>query len=241
VRFESRKSVLARAAVVAALVLVGALVAWSYASLGVVYTLLDSTLTAEQKVQALRAFFSRFGAAAPIAYVGMVVLEVVIAPIPGTMLYAPGGVIFGGFWGGLLSLVGNVLGAGLACQSMRVLLGDRAERFFARSTLAPYEELIARRGGWVVFLLRVNPFTSSDLVSYAAGLTTISVWRVMLGTLAGMAPLCFAQAYLAEEFLAKFPWLVYPLVIASAVYLVVVVWILVNLRRFKPTTEPHET
>jgi uncharacterized membrane protein YdjX (TVP38/TMEM64 family) len=148
-----RTTVLTRAFVVAALVLVGSLVGWSYAHGGIVYVLLDSALTADQKVDALRAFFDRFGAAAPIAYVGMVVLEVVIAPIPGTMLYAPGGVIFGGFWGGLLSLAGNVIGAGIACQSMRVFFGDRTERFFARSALARYEELIARRGAWVVFLL----------------------------------------------------------------------------------------
>lgn len=120
---------------------------------------------------------------------------------------------------------------------MRILLGDRAERYFARSALARYEELIARRGAWVVFLLRVNPFTSSDIVSYAAGLTNLSVWRVMLGTLAGMAPLCFAQSYLAEGLLTAIPWLIYPLVVASAVYLFVVAWIVVNLLKNKQTTE----
>jgi uncharacterized membrane protein YdjX (TVP38/TMEM64 family) len=238
---ELRTTVLARAFVIAALVLVGSLVGWSYAQGGIVHVLLDSALTADQKVNALRAYFDRFGAAAPIAYVGMVVLEVVIAPIPGTMLYAPGGVIFGGFWGGLLSLSGNVIGAGIACQSMRLLLGDRAERYFARSALAGYEELIARRGVWVVFLLRVNPFTSSDIVSYAAGLTSLSVWRVMLGTLAGMAPLCFAQSYLAEGLLTTFPWLIYPLVVASAIYLLVVAWIVVNLRRNRQTTETRDS
>ena len=55
-------------------------------------------------------------------------VEVVVAPIPGTMLYAPGGVIFGGFLGGLLSLAGNVIGAGIACRLMRAFLGDRAEK-----------------------------------------------------------------------------------------------------------------
>ena len=83
----------------------------------------------------------------------------------------------------------------------------------------------------MVFLLRVNPLTSSDLVSYAAGLTHLSVWKVMLGTLAGMAPLCFAQAYLAEGLLAAFPGLVYPLVAACAVYAFVVLWVLSKLLR----------
>ena len=84
---------------------------WSYANDGIVWVLLRSGDTPEEKVAALRTFFDRFGVAAPVAYLGFVTLEVVVAPIPGTMLYAPGGVIFGGFWGGLLALSGNVLGA----------------------------------------------------------------------------------------------------------------------------------
>ena len=53
----------------------------------------------------------------------------------------------------------------------------------------------------------------------------------MLGTLAGMAPLCFAQAYLAEGLLAAFPFLIYPLLAACAVYGLVVVWVLSRLLR----------
>jgi uncharacterized membrane protein YdjX (TVP38/TMEM64 family) len=145
------------------------------------------------------------------------------------MLYAPGGIIFGGFWGGLLALSGNVLGAGIACQLMRVLVGERAENYLADSALAAYEARITRSGMWVVFLLRVNPLTSSDLVSYAAGLARLAVWKVMLGTLAGMAPLCFAQAYLAEGLLTAFPILIYPLVAACAIYAFVVLWVLSKL------------
>ena len=218
-----------RAVAAAVIVSLVGLLAWSYASGGIVWMLLGSGDTAEQKIDALRAFFDRFGIAAPLAYAGFVTLEVVVAPIPGTMLYAPGGVIFGGFWGGLLSLAGNVMGAGLACQLMRTLLGSRAETFLASSALAPYEVQLSGRGTWVVFLLRVNPITSSDLVSYAAGLTRLSVWKLMLGTLTGMAPLCFAQAYLAESLLTAFPALVYPLVAACVVYGLIVVWILARL------------
>ena len=59
-------------------------------------------------------------------------------------------------------------------------------------------ERIRRRGLLVVMLLRLNPLTSSDLVSYAAGLVGVPVWRVALGTLVGMAPLCYAQAHASE-------------------------------------------
>jgi uncharacterized membrane protein YdjX (TVP38/TMEM64 family) len=223
-----RGNLLIRALAIGAIALVCGLIGWSYASGGIFHVLLQSG-TAEEKVAALRAFFDGFGVAAPLAYVGFVILEVVIAPIPGTMLYAPGGVIFGGFWGGLLSLAGNVIGAGIACQLMRVFIGQRADEFLERSALARYEEQITRRGVWVIFLLRVNPLTSSDLVSYAAGLTHLSIWKLMLGTLAGMAPLCFAQSYLADGLLTAFPLLIYPLVAACVVYGLIVVWVVISL------------
>jgi uncharacterized membrane protein YdjX (TVP38/TMEM64 family) len=223
-----RGRLLTRAVAIVAIAVVCGLIGWSYVAGGIFHVLLQSG-TAEEKVGALRAFFDGFGVAAPLAYVGFVIIEVVIAPIPGTMLYAPGGVIFGGFWGGLLSLAGNVIGAGIACQLMRVFIGERAEEYLERSALARYEERITRRGVWVIFLLRVNPLTSSDLVSYAAGLTHLSVWKLMLGTLAGMAPLCFAQSYLADGLLHAFPMLIYPLVAACVVYGLVVVWVVVGL------------
>ena len=128
-----------------------------------------------------------------------------------------------------MSLAGNVIGAGIACQLMRVFLGEHAEKYLERSAIARYEEQITRRGAWVIFLLRVNPLTSSDLVSYAAGLTRLSVWKLMLGTLAGMAPLCFAQSYLADNLLTAFPRLIYPLLAACAIYALVVLWVLSNM------------
>ena len=196
---------------------------WSYAAHGLVYTLLTGELSAAEKIKLLQEFFATLGAAAPLAYVAMVTGEVVLAPLPGAMLYAPGGIIFGGFWGGLLSLSGNVCGAGIACQLMRTFGRPYVERAIDRGSLRKYESRLARSGVWIVFLLRVNPLTSSDFVSYAAGVTTMPVWKLMLGTFLGMAPLCWAQSYLADEILTAFPKLLYPLLAACALYTVVVV------------------
>ena len=76
------------------------------------------------------------------------------------------------------------------------------------------------------FLLRVNPLTSSDIVSYMAGAVGVPVWRVALGTFIGMAPLCYAQAYLAEQIFEILPGAVYVLVAAGLIYVAaLVVWL----------------
>ena len=190
--------------------------AWSWWSGGIVFDLVRSDLAAASKIERLREFFAGFGLAAPLVYFLLVTAEVVVAPIPGLMLYAPGGVIFGAFWGGAISLAGNVAGAGVACMIARSLRPEHMERWFSAEKLARVRVGLADYGGWPVFLLRLNPLTSSDLVSYAAGLADIPVRTVMLATAAGMAPLCFAQAWLAEGLLAAFPNLIYGLVVACA-------------------------
>lgn len=211
---------------------------WSWSSGGVVSTLLSADLTAEEKVVEVQAFFAALGWGAPLVYFLFVVIEVIVAPIPGAMLYAPGGLIFGGFLGGLLSLAGNTVGAGLSCWMIRTLGGERLSRLVDTGSLAQLQDKLAERGFLVILLLRINPLTSSDLVSYAAGLTRIPIWHLMLATMLGMTPLCFGQSYLSAEIFTAFPKLIYPLAIAGIVYAAVVVWVIRGLLRSRRVPEP---
>ena len=194
----------------------------SWQSAGIVFDLLRSDQAAAWKVERLQTFFETCGPLAPVVYVAFVTVEVVVAPIPGLMLYAPGGVVFGGFLGGLLSLIGNVLGAGIACGITRTIGSTWLTQVFPEQSLEKAQSEIDRRGSWLVFLLRVNPLTSSDLVSYAAGFTRIPIWKVMFATMLGMAPLCFAQAWLAESLFVAYPWLLYPLLIVGVLYVIAI-------------------
>jgi uncharacterized membrane protein YdjX (TVP38/TMEM64 family) len=85
--------------VVLAVALVGWAI-WSYSSGGIIATLLTPGRSAADKVTVIQEYFDSFGVLAPLVYVGIVIIEVVVAPIPGLMLYVPGGMIFGGFLGG---------------------------------------------------------------------------------------------------------------------------------------------
>lgn len=207
--------------------------AWSYGQGGLMATLLAQDLSADIKIVALQEFFLSWGHWAPLAYILFVTAEVVVAPLPGLMLYAPGGVIFGGLLGGLYSLLGNLLGAAIACQIMR-LVGQQVFGPGIRQSLEKMTPVLEKRGIWVIFFLRINPFTSSDLISYAAGLTPMPIWKVLLGTALGMAPLCLLQSFLAEGLMDAFPALLYPLLIASGLYAVAVVW---SLRQMARKTE----
>jgi uncharacterized membrane protein YdjX (TVP38/TMEM64 family) len=52
---------------------------------------------------------------------------------------------------------------------------------------------------WMVFVSRLLPFVSFDLVSYGAGLTPIKPWRFALATLLGLIPASFLLAHFGGE------------------------------------------
>ncbi|MBA4018465.1 MAG: hypothetical protein C0483_14960 [Pirellula sp.] len=210
------------------LIVVGALGAagWSWASGGIFYELLRTDLEAAVKIERLQEFFRACGAWAPLVYLGFVTIEVVVAPIPGLMLYAPGGMVFGPIAGGALALAGNTLGAGLACTLAKRLGAARLERLLAVETRDQLHETIRLRGARWIFWLRLNPLTSSDMVSYAAGFAGMSAGKVMAATALGMAPLCFAQSALSDGIFRRFPELLYPLLVLCGIYVVVTVFLI---------------
>lgn len=175
----------------------------------------------------LRALIESAGAFGPLIYVAAVTVEVVVAPIPGTLLYAPGGALFGGFLGGTLSLIGNVLGASLATW-IGATFGARALQDGDWPRLQGYAQRIRHRGLLLVALLRVNPLTSSDLVSYAAGVAGVPIWRVAAGTAIGMAPLCYAQSYAAKWLFDVLPGSGLIVIGMGVAYFAVVVFVLVR-------------
>ena len=50
-----------------------------------------------------------------------------------------------------------------------------------------------------LFFSRLIPFLSFDLISYAAGLSCLKLWRFSLATLAGIIPAAFLLAHFGGE------------------------------------------
>ena len=211
----------------------------SWCNDGIVAKLLDAKLSASERVLALQHYFQETGFFAPVAYVIFVIAEVIVAPIPGLKLYAPGGLIFGPWLGGFLAIIGNTIGAGISCALVRSAGSGWLEKISANTSMEKLQGQLNRRGFWMILFLRLNPLTSSDLVSYAAGLTRIPTWHVKLATGIGMAPLCFAQSWLSDGIFNRWPGLIWPLIIAGLLYLGAVSVILSRMLK-SPTAAPAD-
>jgi uncharacterized membrane protein YdjX (TVP38/TMEM64 family) len=220
-------------AAIAAVLLGGlvALVIWSYATGGLFHALFAPPAEGDGAVDALRRYVLAWGALAPLAYVCITMIEVMVAPIPGALLYAPGGAIFGGFYGGVLALTGNVIGAAAACW----IAATFGEAWLAKrvdgTELGVYRDRLRARGGWIVFILRLNPFTSSDLVSYAAGLAGVPVSRVAIASCFGLMPQVFAQSYLAATLFELVPLSPGVMMLAGFAIAGVIAWLVLRVRK----------
>lgn len=147
---------------------------------------------------ALRQRIHDLGAAGPLAVVGLMTLAILVSPIPSAPIALAAGALYGHTWGTVYIVLGAELGALAAFGLARVLGHDVVHRWFGdrlpKTRLRSQGALMA-----IVFASRLLPFVSFDVVSYAAGLTTLSLWRFALATLAGILPASFLLAHFGGE------------------------------------------
>ena len=134
------------------------------------------------------------GAFAPILFVILSGTAVVVSPIPSLPLDIAAGAFFGPFLGGIYAVGGALLGALASFLIARFLGRGLLERLIGGHINFCSEcsdKLLTR----IVFLSRLIPFVSFDVVSYGAGLTKISVGKFALATGIGMMPPTFVFTY----------------------------------------------
>ena len=147
---------------------------------------------------ALRAWIEGLGLWGPFAVIGLMAFAILVSPLPSAPIALAAGAAYGHSWGTLYVLLGSEAGALAAFGLARLLGRDLLERWLgARLTVG----LLGSQGALmaVVFLSRLLPFVSFDLISYAAGLTVLRFWRFALATLAGIAPASFLLAHFGGE------------------------------------------
>lgn len=147
--------------------------------------------------QNVATILERAGPLGPIAIVVLMMLAVVISPLPSAPIAIAAGAAYGHVLGTGLVLVGALVGAMIAFALAR-LLG----RAFVARWIGPMPDagLFGSQNflTWTVFVSRLVPFVSFDLISYAAGMSILRPWRFVLATLAGIVPASFGLAHLGS-------------------------------------------
>lgn len=147
---------------------------------------------------AFRDWILSHGWHGPVAVVAAMTFAVVFSPLPSAPIALAAGAAYGHSWGTLYVLAGAELGAIFAFALARLLGRDALRRWFGDKVdtgwLGSQRSLMA-----IIFVSRLLPFMSFDLISYAAGLSAIAFWRFAIATFAGIAPASFLLAHFGNE------------------------------------------
>jgi len=125
---------------------------------------------------------------APLAFMGLQILQVALAPIPGEVSGLVGGYVFGTMLGFLYSSIGLTAGSLVNFFIARILGRRYVRKWIRPSYLERFDAMAKRQGALVFFWLFVIPGFPKDILCLFLGLTNLSGKAFILMTAIGRMP-----------------------------------------------------
>jgi uncharacterized membrane protein YdjX (TVP38/TMEM64 family) len=147
----------------------------------------------------VQGFVMRFGPWAPLATILLHVAQVLLAPIPGQVIDAANGYLFGAAWGTVYSLVGVIAGSSLAMALARRFGRPWAERLIKKETLERLDGYSQQRGALFFFLIFLFPFLPDDVACFLAGLTPLPLPELVVLAAVGRLPGIFIANFVGAN------------------------------------------
>ncbi|ELZ96490.1 hypothetical protein C440_05063 [Haloferax mucosum ATCC BAA-1512] len=146
----------------------------------------------------IRSVVTAAGPFAPLVFVGVQTVQVIVAPVPGQALAAVGGYLFGTVVGTAYSMVGVVLGSVVVFLLARRFGRPYVERVVDADVLARFDEFADRRGAAGLFILFLLPTFPDDGLCALAGLSPLRLRTLVVLVAVGRLP-TFALAAAAGQ------------------------------------------
>ncbi|MBU4116930.1 MAG: TVP38/TMEM64 family protein [Nanoarchaeota archaeon] len=142
----------------------------------------------------IRNFIEPYGILAPLMFILIQILQVVLTPISHYAVGLAGGFIFGTWYGFILNWIGRVIGTLIAFYLGRKFGRRIIQHFVKQDTLKKYDKLF-EKGKLILFLMYFLPLFPDDELSYLAGFSSmrarIFIPIMLLGHLGGSLGLAF--------------------------------------------------
>jgi len=166
-----------------AISLLGTALAWRYG---------PQVWSLAQDEAALEAFVAQLGPWGPLMLITINAAQIVFAPLPGYVMQAAAGYLYGPLWGGIWGAVGLVIGAMLAMGLSRYFGRPIVERLVGSERLDRWERVTFSTSTVIWFLILLAP--TGDLPYFMAGLARVSFTKILLLTLLIRVPTTFLVA-----------------------------------------------
>lgn len=141
-----------------------------------------------------------------IGYLFFILLSIIVAVflLPGQFLAIVGGLVYGGFVGGCLTIVGASLGCTISFIIGKYLARDYiVQRFKNDATFQKIEQGVRENGISFLIFTRLVPIFPFAIQSYAYALTPMSLKKFSLISFLTMMPASFIYTFMASEIASK--------------------------------------
>jgi uncharacterized membrane protein YdjX (TVP38/TMEM64 family) len=132
--------------------------------------------TSQQKAVALIDSFHPYD---ELVFIGLQILQVVAAPIPGEVTGLIGGYIYGAFMGTVYSTIGLTIGSWIAFALARFFGLPLVEKAVKPDVIEKYDYFLEHRGLFVSFLLFLIPGFPKDYLCYIMGMSHMKTWHFL--------------------------------------------------------------
>jgi uncharacterized membrane protein YdjX (TVP38/TMEM64 family) len=136
------------------------------------------------------------GALGVFALLGLQILQVVVAVIPGEMVEVAAGILYGTFWGYVVCTVGVLLSSCLVFFTVRKLGRGFVEDKISKEKLNQFKFLQdPHKRNLIVFLLFFIPGTPKDLLTYVVPLTSMKASHFLVLSALARIPSIVSSTY----------------------------------------------
>jgi len=164
--------------------------------------------------QAVSETLAPLGIWGPVLLLGLLVLQVFLAIIPGHALMLAGGYIYGFTASFIITTFSTILGSQIAFLVARRFGREVIYRLASPQVIERWDGLAAGQGGLFYFFTFVLPVFPSDLMCYVAGLGKVSPWRFFVANILGRM-ICAAFISLVGAYGLQLPVIFWVIVVAG--------------------------
>ena len=172
-------------------------------------------------IEAIKAYILSFGLLAPLVSFALMVFQSILAPLPAFLITFANAALFGWVYGALLSWSSAMVGALLCFYIAKFLGREVVEKLTSKIALKSVDAFFEKHGVYAILIARLLPFISFDIVSYAAGLTRMSLRSFLVATGLGQLPATLIYSYAGEMLTGGAKTFVYGLLILFSVSVLV--------------------
>lgn len=144
-------------------------------------------------------FIETLGPWGPMSSIALMIVHSFI-PFPAEFLTFANGMIYGPFWGVLITWSGAMLGAFASFGLTRQYGRPFVEKKVSPSQLKKIDQFVQHQGAWTLLLSRFIPLISFNLINYGAGMTRVSWWTFTWTTGVGILPITIIMVIMGNNF-----------------------------------------